>query len=396
MTPSETEDAPGTATSDLAMFFARIDECRDKRSLTHGLHPYPAKFIPELPRRIIQDFSHPGDIVLDPMCGSGTTLVEASAHNRHAIGVDLNPIAVLASRAKTTTLSRPLQVEVGRLVDDLAGIESALHTRRRTAQSFAGSSVLPAFHNREKWFSPQALYELAIARSHIRQCRLTAARTLALCALSAVIVEVSNQESETRWCAKARMIAPGEVLHRLSRRLTTMLAAVEVFTGRGPNAVEVVEGDARSLPIVDASVDLIVTSPPYANSHDYYLYNKLRLFWMDRDVGPIQSAEIGSRNRHSDNGEPIEAYLAEMGDVITEICRVLRPDGTVAIVVADAIIRGEFFPMDELFALLGGDKGLKLTEQYGFRHKGLNRLFPAKFGTSQPKTTHVLIFEKLG
>ena len=73
------------STDRLAYFFESIHECSDKRSLTHGLHPYPAKFIPHIPRELIREFSGPGDIMLDPMCGSGTALAEAALAGRKSL-----------------------------------------------------------------------------------------------------------------------------------------------------------------------------------------------------------------------------------------------------------------------------------------------------------------------
>src|SRR5579885_1325032 len=70
--------------------------------LTHSLHPYPAKFIPQIPDALIRELSNEGDTVADVFCGSGTTLVEALLLNRHAIGFDANPLACLITKAKTT------------------------------------------------------------------------------------------------------------------------------------------------------------------------------------------------------------------------------------------------------------------------------------------------------
>ena len=73
---------------------------------THNFHPYAAKFIPQIPAYFVENYSAAGDIVLDPFCGSGTTLVEARINGRNTIGYDINPLSVLMTRVKATPLSK--------------------------------------------------------------------------------------------------------------------------------------------------------------------------------------------------------------------------------------------------------------------------------------------------
>src|ERR1041384_532305 len=73
--------------------------------LTHSVHPYPAKFIPQIPNALIQEFSTVGDTIGDIFCGSGTTLVEGLLLKRHVVGVDANPLACQIAAAKTTRQS---------------------------------------------------------------------------------------------------------------------------------------------------------------------------------------------------------------------------------------------------------------------------------------------------
>ncbi len=75
--------------------------------LTHGIHPYTAKLIPHIPRYFIEKYTEKNEVILDPFCGSGTTLLEARLLERNAIGIDINPLAILLSKVKTT----PLDVE---------------------------------------------------------------------------------------------------------------------------------------------------------------------------------------------------------------------------------------------------------------------------------------------
>jgi site-specific DNA-methyltransferase (cytosine-N4-specific) len=381
------EEAP-----DLKGFFARLHECRDKNAHVHGLHPYPAKFIPHIPRALLAALAKPGDVVLDPMCGSGTTLVEATLAGHPAVGVDLNPIATLVSRAKTAPLSagdrcalHGLAAQFERASMDLRlSVKGAFRPQPRE---------LPRFHNRDKWFQRGVTHELAAARAAIQELASGSARDLAFCALSSIIVGVSNQESETRWCAKPRAVAPGETFKKVATRLSDALSRVRSYEEERRATAVVYTADARDLPLDDASVGLVVTSPPYANSHDYYLYNKLRMFWLGYDVASVQQSEIGSRNRHSDLKEDIGTYSSAMGGVLSECRRVIRPGGFIAIVVADAVIRGEFFNMADIYSDLARASSFQVHSSYQFGHREFNKSFQRGFGTARNKQTHVLILQ---
>jgi site-specific DNA-methyltransferase (cytosine-N4-specific) len=370
--------------NELQAFFADLDSCRDKNYLTHGLHPYPAKFIPHIPRALLEGLAPPGGLVLDPMCGSGTTLVEGTLLGYPTIGTDLNPIAVLATKAKTLRLDQSVIREIERFLVRLDD-ESPLQTNDWVA------SAAFSFRNHDKWFTPWVAEEL----SHVlgqATALSTEANLLVRATLSAIVVAVSNQESETRWCAKPNPILPGETIRRFSERLRGALTDSHLYSAMSKAPSEVWRADTRSLPLPDSSVDTIITSPPYANSHDYYLYNKLRMFVLGYDVLSVQLAEIGSRNKHSDLRAPIDDYLGAMKEAFTEWRRVLIAGGRAAVVVGDAVIRGEFFDMGEELASVAAGVGLALEQQFRFAHRRFNSTFQRGFGTQYNKHTHVLIF----
>jgi site-specific DNA-methyltransferase (cytosine-N4-specific) len=375
---------PSLLEPDLSSFFKNIHLCRDKNSLTHGLHPYPAKFIPHIPRHLLAAYADRRHPVLDPMCGSGTTLVEAAVGGFQPIGVDLNPIAVLAARAKTLLLTEIDIVAITELTDRLRRVAPM-------AREACAELDPPTFHNREKWFSPSALRELTYALDLVHELAPIGG-CLALAAVSAVVVAVSNQESETRWCAKTQEVTPGETLLRIATRIDIALKQALEYARYRPATSRVIRADARRLPLPSQSVGTIITSPPYANSHDYYLYNKLRMFMLGYEVSPVQMAEIGSRNRHSDMKAPIEDYLLAMREVMHEWRRVLLPGGVAALVVGDAVVRGTFFDMGVQLKEVAVGAGFQLCESFQFGHRQFNAAFQRGFGTSFEKRTHVLIF----
>ena len=77
----------------------------DQSYLTHGIHKFPAKFFPELPRYLIRKYSEAHQIVLDPMCGSGTVVLESMLNDRVSVGIDIDPIARLITKVKTTPIN---------------------------------------------------------------------------------------------------------------------------------------------------------------------------------------------------------------------------------------------------------------------------------------------------
>jgi site-specific DNA-methyltransferase (cytosine-N4-specific) len=369
----------------LDRFFSELASATDKRAHVHGAHPYPAKFIPHIPRELIMHLSDAGDVVLDPMCGSGTTVVEASLHERISIGTDINPVALLASQAKT----------VGLKPTDLAQLDAL--SRRVDAHRQGEHRETPPiprdFPNRDHWFQEDVACDIEQVLGWIDSMTDESARVTARCALSAVIVRASRQDSETRWAAIAREVPPGFVHAQFSMKLSDLRARQVDYAAHRPAASLILRADARALPLSDDSVDCVVTSPPYANSHDYYLYNKLRMFWLGENVAQVQDQEFGSRNKHSDKKLDVHHYLSSMRAIFAETRRVVRGGGRAAFVVADAVIRGEFFDMHHMLDEEAVTQGLSVFEYYSFGHKEFTSAFQRNFGTLQKKHTHVLVYQ---
>jgi DNA modification methylase len=100
--------------------------------------------------------------------------------------------------------------------------------------------------------------------------------------------------------------------------------------------------DVRAqLPLADASVDTIVTSPPYANSMDYYLYHKQRMNVLGYDFKAAQRTEIGSRHEYSSRKAPVAKWNDNYAAVLAEFRRVLRPGGCAIVIIGDSQIAGE-------------------------------------------------------
>src|SRR3989344_5369034 len=128
--------------------------------LTHKFHSYPARFIPQIPRTFIKLLTETGDTVLDPFAGCGTTLVEAKLLGRHSIGNDLNPLATLISKVKTTPLSE-VQIKRNKLFLDKLNNEIRDHERSKLN--------LPKMPNRNisNIFTKNMIEEIQIIKKNI-------------------------------------------------------------------------------------------------------------------------------------------------------------------------------------------------------------------------------------
>lgn len=322
----------------------------DTRYLTHDLHPYPAKFIPQIPSNLISSLSVRGDVVFDPFGGSATCAVEAVRLGRRAISMDANPLSSIMGRVKTGFMTPEVRTDLEQL---LAAVEGhLLHPEVGTASGGAAlmarhPDMIPNIPNIAKWFSDAATGELALLRFLIDQTTKGLARDSALLALSRIVLRVSFQDSETRYVAVPKNVPPSftlraflETVRRIMRRLE--LAASEVQYADARFFV----GDSRSAigaNVGDNSVDLVVTSPPYPNATDYHLYHRFRMFWLGFDPRALGEIEIGSHLRHQRDGSGFASYRDDMSQVLNGCSRVLRPGRYAVFVVGDAVFKSEVF-----------------------------------------------------
>ena len=110
----------------ISLLAADLDfHSEDTSYASHDLHSFPAKFPPQLPLKFIEGLTHPNDLILDPMMGSGTTIVESIRTGRRAIGFDIDPLAQLITRTKTTYLDGDLLQEAAHQIVKAATISLA-------------------------------------------------------------------------------------------------------------------------------------------------------------------------------------------------------------------------------------------------------------------------------
>lgn len=359
---------------------------REKQALTHNIHPYPAKYIPQIPGSLLDYLDLPRrSVVLDPFCGSGTTLLEAAVRGYDAVGVDSNPIATLISRTKCTPLSPEQRAHAAAVLDRLA-----LYAPDRDLPS-----VIPDFLNRNHWFQANMQKELGYIKALIQTVSDPQTADLLNTAFSAIIVKASNQESDTRWRAKDKHLPDGFAIEEFGKKASDLLRRVGGLEAYQLGTVTVKTQDSRALDFMDdGSVQCAVTSPPYMNSFDYYLYHKLRMYWLGYNHYEVQEAEIGSRNKHCDHGGGTQLYVDSISQVVEQVRRKLVPAGCFCVVIGDSIYKGELIHMDDIYRVIAQRTGFIVREVFSFDQRKYTRAFTPNLKTAEKKS-HIMIFQKI-
>jgi DNA modification methylase len=349
----------------------------------HALHPYPAKFIPQIPRKAIESWSRAGSLLYDPFSGCGTTLLEASLLGRDAVGTDNNAVAILVSKAKTAIYRRADLDTLRKFADEVGGGLSTAPAR---------PDLIPDNKNFLYWFSPAILDRLAALKGLILRFD-DPVRTMLLAVFSSIIVRVSYQDSDTRYAKTDREVKPADVDKVYRARLLEVLVRLPeiMFPGRGH--VTVHQADARNVPFIESeSISLIVTSPPYLNAYDYHKYHRQRIHWIDGSVELARDLEIGSHDKFSRTNAKPDGYFSDMDACFSEWVRVLKKGGRCLVVIGDAIVSKQPVRVGDMFVDLLERRGLHLEERWIRTLHATKRAF--NVCNSRISHEHVMLFVK--
>ncbi len=356
-----------------------------------SVHPFPARMAPGIALDAIADAEKPLR-VLDPMMGSGTVLAVARSKGHWAIGIDIDPLAVLISKVWTTP------VDASRVRERALEV---LHRAKRIFVTLATRDAYPIHADDETrhfvayWFDGYArrqLSSLAVAINRIRDHKV---RDVLWCAFSRLIISKQAGASLAMDLSHSR---PHKCFdHAPSKPFRKFLASVNRVVEncidgnsrkRGPST-QVYEGDARTLPLDDASIDLVVTSPPYLNAIDYMRCSKFSLVWMGHgisDLRRLRSRSIGSEvgETASQQGPEVSRlveklkvvrelgprdkgilvrYIRDMCRTVHEAARVLRPAGRAVYVVGENTVRGTYIPNSVIVSAVAERFGLTLESR---------------------------------
>ena len=368
--------------------------------LTHGLHPYPAKFIPQIPNALIQELSSVGETIGDVFCGSGTTLLEALQLKRHAVGIDANPLAALISEAKTTQLT---DSDFDELMAHRRECEKLLTVARALTgdlfydgQPFKSSGWRPESDVCEFWFLPHVVEELAELRCMIDRLSSVVAKRLCSVTFAAIIVAVSKQDSDTRYVRREKQLFPGDTVRRYLRQFDCAITAVREMCDLLENRFSCTVINANILDDPETEpFDLVVTSPPYPNAYSYHLYHRTRLIWLGYDPELFKKIEIGSHRKYSSRSRTRatpDTFLTEFERIFQWLRMRLRDNRYACFVIGDSTISGIRIDNTSLLVEAAQKAGFKEAKRIVRKIAPTRKSFNPRIG--KIGTEQILILQK--
>lgn len=350
---------------------------------THGFHAYPAGLHPDAAAALLTLGEGP---VLDPFCGGGTVLVEALLAGRPGLGCDVNPVATIVARARTSRTTEEERVALRSLCRKaaeaarLAGVAN-FNGNGRDFSMLKGTipDIAP------EWYDPWTAVELDAIRAAIGNH--AAARAV----FSSILVKVSHRESET---ANRKVDEPrpptttATLFHKRAREYARQLEELEKLTAAfdAEVRVRIHREDARELRERE-EFGMVVTSPPYPGVYDYAQLQQLRLAWLGIDAEDTRFSEMGSRRQfRADRAEALAAWKLDTHRWVRAAARALRPGGRLVVVIADGVVAGK--PVETLGPL--GEAA---------RTEGLTRVARATVerwdeGVDRMRPEHAVMYEK--
>jgi hypothetical protein len=338
----------------------------------HAMCSYQGMFPAKLVHYFVQRYSRPGDLVVDPFSGRGTTVLQARVEGRRTIGNDLNPLAFVLSRAKAKP---PEWTRILKFVDEM---EKAYRRPSDKDLDFA-DEIQMLFHE-------NTLAQLAFLRTRLLSKPITkwSSEEAMVAACIAGILHGSFRNDGTSAYLSISMpntfsLAPAYVkkfirekkLVKLDQnvfdRLREKIARQYLDSMVGPAGV-VHNRDAIAFlgrKELKEQVDLLITSPPYMRVVNYGTSNWIRLWWLGLD-GVGRNAGVGRKSLDAelDHGHLYQPYRDFILRVLTGIRQALKPTGVAAVVIGDVATpdRPSIALAHQLWEEIGAQTGLKLVE----------------------------------
>jgi len=333
----------------------------------HGVHPYPARFRPEVLQRVLAQLP-PRVQVGDPFCGSGTVLVESMRSGRPCFGSDINPLGVELARLRTSRWSR------ARAAAFLAAPERAHEDAAERRETRFG-----ALARGERSYAPHVLAQLISLRAAIEDQADEELRGPMLLALSALLARFASRPGREAPNVNRRAVRD-HFQQRCDQIAEAQVAFDRQVLRRLPDA-RIRLADARRSGWPPRSADAIVTALPSPGVYDYGEEQAQRIKWLELPAGPGPETEIGRR------GTAGRDWVDGMHGALLELVRVTAPGAWIVLHVADGAGRPRPLRADQLLRRLLHSRNVHL------RRRAIASLERPRPG-GPPRRQHLILLER--
>ncbi len=261
-------------------------EIRKETISRHTWHSFPAKFPPALPKYFIENLTNPDDIILDPMSGSCTTLLESIYLHRKGLGFDIDPLSLILGKAKLQNINKFETRTLGNTIINRASL-AFTNDKVKLKQELNNRFDRETIEFLDYWYAKDTQLELFALITQIEKIENTNSQDFLKLIFSSIIITKSGGVTLSFDLAHTR---PHKVIDKkinsafaeFNKKMTKILNNGYVDL---PEKFELQEGNAKQMPLQNNSIDLIVTSPPYANNAiDYMRAHKFSLIWFNQSI----------------------------------------------------------------------------------------------------------------
>lgn len=309
---------------------------RDLSYSTHGVFRYFGKFPPPIATHLIFNHTKENDLVVDPMCGSGTTGVECLLHNRNAMLFDVNPLSLLLARVKTRYIASDNMGEA---------VQRVLSSYNKSLPS--DYDCFPVgLRNADHWFLPETIESLRRLRCAIDKEKELSIKEFLLVVLTSTVRKVSRATTQQGRLFLDAATAETDAVPTFIHRAKLVIDAIASLPQGNMYKVHVGLHDMRTppLPSLNRKAKLVILHPPYFNGYRYSTINALEMAWLGISITDVRNAEIREYFKVGkiDN---VTRYVSDMKDALLSALTMVIPEGYLALMIGDTMIRGEYIPV---------------------------------------------------
>lgn len=359
----------------------------DTKEYTHCFHTYPAMMIPQIARKLLNQYGVEGKWLLDPYCGTGTSLVEASLFGMHSVGCDINPLVRLIATAKLTPI--PLNT----LDSELKKLDEVLFQVEFRAGKVPEAPI-PKIPNLDYWFSEEIIKYITYLLDCINEIEDQAIRNFITVAFSETVREVSYTRTSTfklhRMPSEKLENFNPDVFGIFRKKLNRNRHGLTAYLEKRRD-VEASICDANTvngefpMPRPLGGYNLVITSPPYGDSHTtvaYGQFSRLSAEWLGLpNARKIDRLAMGGQNSHKTlvdtpvssaiekirsidekRAREVAAFYVDLQRSISSVIKTLSPCSTICYVVGNRRVKDVMLPTDEFVAFAFGKQGFSHKE----------------------------------